>query len=362
MSNATFIGDLQNLHIRQNEPLALYTTWKIGGRAEFLLEAQNSDELKLAIEKAAQYHIPYTILGGGSNVLISDDGLKGLVIINRSRRVIIGNLANATNLDSAAQQEVIEAANEYNVYIQPRHGEVDSSFYSFKDLDYEESGSRILVTFDSGVDLAYAIAFSLKNSVTGLQWFAGIPGTIGGALFNNIHGGTKHFSDNFFKAKVLEISDLEVTQKTVGFEYFNFGYDQSILREKTNVIVLEVTLNLFQGDVERAKKTANEWTKRKRVQPRNTAGCTFKNIPSDKQWALGFPTPSVGYIVDKVFGWRGKSIGGAQISENHANFIENKGGATAKDVLELINEVKAEAKKRFDLDLETEINLLGFEK
>jgi UDP-N-acetylmuramate dehydrogenase len=341
-----------NLEIKQNEPLAPYTTWHIGGPAEIFAITHTASNLSKLVKTAIKYRVPYTILGGGSNVLISDNGIKGLVIVNKSREIeIVDN--QGTSKDITANE-----AESFNPWIQPRHGEEDDSFYSFKDLDYEESGKRIKVKVSSGVDLAWATAWTLKNGITGLQFFAGIPGTIGGALFNNIHGGTKHFSDYFDSAKVL----VDGVEKEYKFEDFNFGYDQSVLREHKNIVVVEVVLNLFYGDVEKAKFVANEWMKRKRRQPRRTAGCTFKNIPLDKQKELDFPTPSVGYIVDKLFGWTGKSSGEAEISTNHANFIENKGNASSKDVINLINQVKTRAKQDYNLELETEINLVGFEK
>jgi UDP-N-acetylmuramate dehydrogenase len=349
-----FLSDLQNFEIKQNSPLAPYTTWQIGGNGEVVVESKSKDDLIKLVQLAIKHNVPYTILGGGSNVLISDEGIKGLVIINKSREIELIS-ASESELQTITQAD----ADDFNPWIAPRHGEEDDSFYTFKDLDYDETGDRIKLKVASGVDLPWAIAWTLKNQITGLQFFAGIPGTIGGALFNNIHGGTKHFSDYFYSATVLVDGEL----KEYKFEDFKFGYDQSILRDHKNIVVVEVVLNLFYGDIEKAKYVATEWMKRKRIQPRRTAGCTFKNIPLEKQKELDFPTPSVGYIVDKKFGWRGKTSGEAVISENHANFIENKTGkATAKDVINLIKEIKNKAKSDFNLELETEINLLGFEE
>jgi UDP-N-acetylmuramate dehydrogenase len=345
-----FIESLADFNIKYNEPLAPYTTWNIGGPAEMLIVTNTADELVRVIKAAIKFDTPYTILGGGSNVLISDNGINGLVIINKSREIeIIDN--NEEN-----KELTIDEATAFNPWIQPRHGEEDDGFYTFKDLDYIETGERVKVKVASGVDLTWATAWTIKNGATGLQFFAGIPGTIGGALFNNIHGGTKHFSDYFYSARVL----VDGEEKEYKFEDFNFGYDQSVLRDNKNIVVIEVVLNLFRGDTEKARFVANEWTKRKRRQPRRTAGCTFKNIPLEKQQQLGFPTPSVGYIVDKLFGWTGKTSGEAEISPSHANFIENKGKASSEDVKNLINQVKTKAKQDYDLDLETEINLLGF--
>ena len=127
----------------------------------------------------------------------------------------IKELENCQIQNSAQNiEKIAKEADNYNIYITPRHSETgDPNFYSFADLDYDESQLPIVlenggltkssVIFDSGVDLSYAIAWSLSNNLTGLQWFAGIPGTMGGALYNNIHGGTRHFSDNFLSCRVL---------------------------------------------------------------------------------------------------------------------------------------------------------------
>lgn len=345
-----FIDKISQFNPKLNEPLASYTTWKIGGPAEILVETDSSNNLLRLIQLAIEHDIPYTVLGKGANVLISDNGLKGLVIINKSRTIEILDKKNES--ESISEDE----ENQFNPWIQPRHGENDDNFYTFEDLDYIESGKRVRVKFDSGVDLPYATAWTLKNNVTGLQFFAGIPSTLGGALYNNIHGGTKHFSDNFYSATVIAAGKVQ----TFKYEDFNFGYDQSILRENKNIIVLDVILNLYHGDVKKAKFVANEWAKRKRIQPRQTAGCTFKNIPLDKQKELGFPTPSVGYIVDKILGWKGRAVGGVIVSNTHANFIENTGNGKSSEVLQLINDIKIEVKNKLDLDLETEINLLGY--
>jgi UDP-N-acetylmuramate dehydrogenase len=348
-----FLSDLQSFEIKLNSSLAPYTTWLIGGPAEILVETKTKADLVQLVQIAIKHQVPYTVLGGGSNVLISDEGIKGLVIINKSREI------EPLSISENELQTITQAdADDFNPWIAPRHGEEDESFYTFKDLDYTETGERVKVRVASGVDLPWAIAWTLKNQITGLQFFAGIPGSVGGALFNNIHGGTKHFSDYFYSATVLVDGEL----KEYKFEDFKFGYDQSILRDHKNIVVIEVVLNLFYGDLEKARYVATEWMKRKRIQPRRTAGCTFKNISLEKQKELDFPTPSVGYIVDKKFGWRGKTSGEAIISENHANFIENKTGkATALDVINLIKEIKNKAKTDFDLDIETEINLLGFD-
>ncbi len=340
--NLDFLSKIQKFQPKFEEKLAKYTSWQIGGPAEVLVEIKSSEELEELILICLQFNQPYTVLGGGSNVLIADSGLRGLVIINRSTKIQV--------LDSQNFKQMI--------IIPPVHGQSGSQYYTFSDLDYKENADPVLVKFDSGVNLPYSIGWLHKHNITGLQWFAGIPGTIGGALFNNIHGGTHHFSDYFYSATVLE----DGQKKEVDFAYFQFGYDQSIIRHKRNIVILEVTLQLQKGNVQKAKEVYREWNNRKKIQPKNTCGCLFKNIPPEVQKKHNFPTPSTGYIIDKVLGWKGKTLGNLQISNWHAAFMENLGEGRASDALELISQIKQEVKKKLDIDLELEISLLGFDE
>jgi UDP-N-acetylmuramate dehydrogenase len=337
--NPQFLQEIQDYQPKLNEPLAKYTTWLIGGPAEVLVEVKSSEQLQELINLCGQYKVPYTILGGGSNVLIADEGLSGLVIINRSRNIEI------VESDEFRQTQRIPV----------QHATESKDHYSFDDLDYEEETDKVLVKFDSGVNLPYAIGWLHKNGITGLQWFAGIPGTIGGALYNNIHGGKRHFSDNFHSATVVEKGQVN----QVDFDYFQFGYDQSIIRHRPDLVILSVTLQLTKGNVPKAKETYREWNNRKKVQPKTTCGCVFKNLSVEDQQALDLPTPSAGFIIDKILNWGGKSSGDLVIAPGHANFLENRGQAKASDALNLIVAIRKEVKKKLGVDLELEINTLG---
>ncbi len=345
--NQKFLEEIKELDPKVDEVIAPFTTYKVGGKADFLVVTRSAEELKKVVLSAIKNSIEYIILGRGANVLVSDKGVRGLVIINKSDSI------SFINSDGEKIVSEIEA-------IPPRHQKVDNEFYDFNDLLFEEEGEEVKVVFDSGVDLAKAISFTLKNKLSGLQWFAGIPSTIGGALYNNIHGGTKHFSDYFYSAEVID-SKGEV--KTFYFKDFNFGYDSSVLREGKGLVVLKVTLILKKLNddlIKKAEFVAKEWLKRKMNQPKKTSGCVFQNIPKEDQDRLELPTPSVGYIVDKIFNLSGEASGGAKISEKHGNFIENTGDAKAEDILKLINKIKTKAKTELDLDLKEEINYLGF--
>lgn len=339
-----FLEQIHEFNPVENQSLSKFTTWRIGGLAEILVEINNSDDLEKLLLMAIKNQIPYTILGNGSNILISDNGIKGLVIINKSKNIEF--------------TDIIIPSEQQNPYIEHRHLESgDTNFYSFSDLDYTESADGKLVIFDSGVMLPYAINKTLLQGLTGLQWFAGIPGTMGGSLYNNIHGGTKHFSENFISARII---DADGIVKDVDYDFFNFGYDQSILRINPKIVILKLTLNLIQGNLEKANFVAKEWLKRKAIQPKNSCGSVFQAIPTDKANELDYPTNSAGYIVDKILNLKGHSIGNIQISQIHSNFMVNNGGASAIDTLNLIKLVQHKTKEKIGIDLKPEINFLGF--
>jgi UDP-N-acetylmuramate dehydrogenase len=380
------LNKLEKFGLKKQELLAPYTTWKIGGPAEYLIETKNAKDLLEVLKISYEYKIPVTLLGKGSNILISDQGIEGLVVINKSKNINL--LDNSGYLLDAEIEKESKIYDYETPYIEHRHFESgDKEFYSFEDLDFQESGKRKLVKMDSGLFLPLAISWCLKNNLSGLQWFAGIPGSIGGSLYNNIHGGTHHFSEYFNSSKIFipktdkvaitRIKELngknlnQILQETenyiiaIGdFDFFEFGYDQSFIRRKDNqVIVLEVILSLFESSdkqIEKAKFSAKEWAKRKRLQPQKSCGSVFQALKKEDQDRLNIPVASSGYIIDKIFNWRGKVEGGAQISEKHGNFIINKDNAKAEDVLSLINQIQERARKELDLEMVLEINLLGF--
>ena len=194
--------------------------------------------------------------------------------------------------------------------------------------------------------------------MTGLQWFSGIPGTIGGAVFNNIHGGS-HFMEEYIDEAEVLTQDGQV--KTISHEQMNFDYDYSRFHNSGEVI-LTVKLCLYKGDEEKAKKASVLWATKKKLQPHNTAGCCFQNVLPAEQKKLKLASNSWGFIIDKILGLKGKRIGGAEISPKHAAFIENRGGATAADVLGLFELIYSSAKEKLGITPKPELIFLGFEK
>lgn len=347
-----FLSQIDCYNPKFDESLVKYNTWKIGGPAKVLIETTNSLDLENLVLLCQKFGVPFVVLGNGSNVLISDSGLDCVVIVNKSRNL---EILEGPSIGSFETVEISTAPQ-----IESRHGVADSTLYTFEDLKFEEKGETVLVKIDSGVMLSFAINWSLKNSLSGLQWFSGIPGTVGGSLYNNIHGGDKHFSDYFVSATILE----KGVKKEVGAGFFDFGYDQSVLRGRDDIIILSVTLGLIRVDEEvcqKAKFVATEWLKRKAVQPKISCGSVFQSIAKADQLRLGYPTQAIGYITDHVLGLKGYRVGNTIISPKHANFIENLGNAKSSEVLEIMKKITSQAKAKTGLDIYPEINFLGFE-
>ncbi len=331
--------------VKTGEPLSKHTTWKIGGPAELFVHTKNSSELEKVAKLSKEQEVPLTILGWGSNVLISDKGLEGLVIKNSS---------NTLKILGETNQEINVERN-----IEARLESVDKEgYYDFDDLDYDESGEPIIeVQVDSGVYVPYLINVLIDKGITGLQWFAGIPGTLGGAIYNNIHGGNRFFSEVIENVTYLDESG---TIKTRNNDELQFDYDYSIFHT-TKDIILFADLNLYKGDKDRARNTSIAWATRKRLQPSNSAGCCFQNIDKATQEALKLESNSWGYIIDKILGLKGYSVGKATISTKHAAFIETQEGAKATDVLAIFEKIYSESQNKLSITPRTEIFFLGFD-
>ena len=335
---------------KKNEFLGKHTFLKIGGPADVFYEASITDGFKNAVIEARKLDVPITILGDGSNVLISDEGIRGLVLVDRSQKIeILGEKLQKINLKTIKKPE----------YRWESDSERGTFKYEFKDLDYDESDkARVRVRMDSGVNLPKATDFLLDKGITGLQWYAGIPGTIGGAIFNNIHGGTHFISEVVDTVTVL---DLDGGTHVLNIEEMGVDYDKSRFQE-THEVILDATFLLFKGNVEKAKYVRYEWAKRKSLQPRNAPGCAFHNLTQDQKEGLGIPTTSTGFVIEHLLKMTGFRKGDAAISKDHHNFIVNDGKASAKDYLAVMKEIYNRAKKELKVELVPEIFLLGFKE
>lgn len=306
--------------VKTNEPLAKYTYFKLGGPADLYYEAKTVDELVNAVQLAISNHLPYLVIGGGSNILVSEAGFRGLVIKNKTTGLLMKGFAGGVEQGK---------------------------------LDLKEA----IVQADSGVPANLLIRYTLDQGLSGLEDVLGLPGSVGGAVYNNSHHLDKLFGDHIIEVEYLtkDGERKKYTQKDL-----QFSYDYSIFH-KTKEIVLNASFLLKKGDKDQLWEIANAAVKRRATtQPLGapSSGCMFKNIKLADQMRLGVPTPSVGYLIDKA-GLKLERIGGAYVSDVHANFIVNDGTATSQDVFALIAKIKSTIKEKYGVDLELEVIIIG---
>lgn len=319
---AELIKNLGQGRIKTGEPLSLHTTFKIGGPAQFYFEAREAKEIISAINLCRRLNLSYFILGGGSNLLVSDEGFPGLVIKNKSQKIrVLG--------------------------------------YQGKIQKSKRKISRLFIEAESGVLVNTLVRYTIEEDLTGLEEFLGLPGTVGGAIYLNAHSKDNFIGDYLASARILT-KESEIKQ--VENSYFRFAYDQSIL-SKTGDVLLAAVFQLKGGENKTLWEKAQEalvWRQKNHHYDLPSAGCIFRNIQKSEALRLGTPnqTQSAGFLIEAV-GLKGKTIGGAQISPNHANFIVNLGGAQAPDVIKLIDLAKAKVKEKFGINLQEEIIYLG---
>jgi UDP-N-acetylmuramate dehydrogenase len=280
-----------------DEPLKRYTAWKIGGPADALLEPESADELIRAVQKAREHDIPVTVLGGGTNVLVRDGGIRGLTIrLARSLRRV------------------------------------------------EIEGER--VTAEAGVLYPVLANTTAGRGLEGLEFATGIPGTVGGAVYMNAgayDGETK---------EVLEWADVyrDGGVARMSNEDLELSYRRSILHDHPDWVVLQAGYALAPGDPEELKSRIKEFrTQRMNGSPnRPSCGSTFKRPPGD------FP----GRVIEAA-GLKGTRVGQIEVSPVHANYFVNLGGGTAREALELMALVRKKVRERLDVELEPEVRVIG---
>lgn len=294
--------------VQKNISLKNYTTFKIGGKAKYFFVAKTKKDLILAITVAKKLKTPFFILGGGSNLLASDQGYKGLVIKIRNTRYKI--LRSRTS---------------------SLWGKQNTKIYA-----------------EAGAPLSQLLNEATKNNLTGIEWIAGIPGTVGGAARGNAGAYESSLADNIQEVEVYDVKKRKI--KIFKKKDCRFAYRDSIFKKNKNLIVIFLVLKLKKGDKKEIEKKIKEYLDyRKKHQPLNfsSAGSIFVNPE-------GF---SAGQLIEKC-GLKGKKIGEAQISKIHANFIVNRNRAKAKDVKKLINLMKKKVKQKFGPVLKEEIEYL----
>ena len=309
--------------VKERMILAPYTTLKIGGPADLFYDVRTVDELAVAVTEARKLEVPITVLGGGSNVLIGDKGIRGLVIKNSTSHIAIRGVKG----------KLVAGASERVVY----------------------------VAADSGVVVNTLVRFACDVGLAGLEMHLGLPGCVGGAVYMNSKWTRPEgcVGDVVYQAEIL---DAENIRRIVPRSYFQFGYDHSSIQKNCD-IVLRVVFALVQSEKARLWEIANaSIAYRRETQPQgvHSAGCTFRNITTAQALIASVPqgTTSAGFLLDHA-GVKKLCVGDAEISSVHANFIINKGKATASDVIQLIDRAKEQVKRQFGVTLEEEIVRLG---
>lgn len=309
--------------VKENEMLGKYTTFKIGGPADYYFDAKTTDALVSAVTVGRSLNLPLFILGGGTNILIGDKGIRGLVIRNSARNIAMRGAKGSLKKGTADELVFVEA--------------------------------------DSGVVMNQLVRFTVEEGLSGLEMQLGLPGSVGGAVYMNSKWThpVGYVGDVVYQAKILT-AENEI--KEVPKSYFQFAYDTSIL-QKTKDIVLSVVFALRRGIKEDLWKIANESILyRHQTQPQgvHSPGCTFRNISEAE--ALSVPTPnhttSAGFLIDHA-GCKTMHVGDAYVSDIHANFIINKGAATATNVVQLVEKIRAKVRAQFGVTLKEEIVRIG---
>jgi len=288
--------------IQKNVPLGPLTTLKIGGPADYFFEPVDEDEFRKAIKWSISQQLPYFVMGKGSNILVHDSGYRGLVICTGK-------------MDKLKVMETVIVA-------------------------------------QCGVEVDYLVDICINHSLSGLEFAAGLPGTVGGAIFMNARAYGGEFSRVVDRVKCLQVNHGEVEKTELENKELEFDYKKSLFQKK-QILLLEAYIRLEKKDKHQiAKLSSHNREKRKTMGQYSypSAGCIFKN-----DYNLGKPA---GKIIDEL-GLKGTKIGDAEVFQEHANFIINRGKAKAEDVYKLIRLIEDETKNRAGVLLKREIILLG---
>lgn len=292
---------MKNSEIKTNEDMSKHTSFKVGGKADIFIKINDIQDLKYILDFTKKNNIPLTIIGNGSNVLVKDNGIRGITI-----------------------------------------------YLNFDDIQIdEEKNGEVIVTVGSGVKLAMLAVILQKKGIAGFEFASGIPGTIGGAIRMNAGAYGKEMKE---VVENVTYMDEEGNKHKLENEQMDFSYRHSRFKEKQEIII-EAQLKFQKEDAEKIKERMDEYRKaRMEKQPIDmpSAGSTFKR--------------GTNYISAKLIddaGLKGYEIGGAQVSEKHAGFIVNKGNATAQDILDLIDYVIKVVYEKFGKILELEVEVIG---
>ncbi len=305
------------LKFRPKVPLAKITYFKIGGPAEVLVKAGERGQLVSLLQYCRSHDLPFTILGGASNVIVSDKGIEGLIIL-------------------------------------ARHEELS--------VEKQEQDETVLQV-DSGIRTSTLVSKSVKLGLQGLEPFLGVPGRLGGAIYNN-----SHFHEELIGNFVTQVEVFNDKNDVVWIDQdeCDFDYDHSRF-QSTHEVILRVNFKLAKGDPAASQSKIKETTLyRIKTQPLGlpSSGCIFKNVPNSEHLRELFPQfkdkehISAGFLIDQA-GLKGLREGEIEVSQKHAAFMVNLGKGTAEDVKKLISKVKDKVKQEFNVQLQEEVFWLG---
>lgn len=308
-----------SIEIQENIPLAPFTTFRIGGPARFFCEVKNEKDVLEALKFAQEKKLPVFVLGGGSNILVSDNGFSGLVIKLRLNNCCLNDL----ELECGA-----------------------------------------------GVLLSTVVREARNNSLSGIEWAAGIPGEFGGAVRGNAGAYGGEMKDSLIDVKAVEIS----TGKVKVFENKDCGfvYRGSLFKENKDLIIISARLKFEKGKPEEIEKEMEEviGKRRDKLPQEFSAGSFFQNptvenpeivarFERDSGAASRGKRVPAGWVIDEL-NLRGKKMGGVMVSEKHANFVVNLGQGKAQDVIMLTSFIKQQARVKLGIQLHEEVQYVGF--
>lgn len=291
---------LNKENLYYDEPMAKHTSFKIGGPADVFIKVDNIEELKETLDLSKKNQIPLTIIGNGSNLLVTDKGIRGI-----------------------------------------------TAKLNLKDIEIKNENNKQIIKVEAGVPVGLLAQKLLKEEITGFEELSGIPGTIGGAVIMNAGAHGKELKDILKKVTAMDYNGNihEFTNEECLFSYRNSRF------QKEKYIILQATLELEKGNSTEIKEKMDEYMQfRKEKQPIEypNAGSTFKR-------GEDFVTAK---LIDEA-GLKGYKVGGAQVSEKHAGFIVNVDNATAKDVIELTDYIKEKIEEKFGKKINLEIQIIG---
>lgn len=291
---------LNKENLYYDEPMVKHTSFKIGGPADAFIKVDNIEELKETLDLSKKNQIPLTIIGNGSNILVTDKGIRGI-----------------------------------------------TAKLNLKDIEIKNENNKQIIKVEAGVPVGLLAQKLLKEEITGFEELSGIPGTIGGAVIMNAGAHGKELKDILKKVTAMDYNGNihEFTNEECQFSYRNSRF------QKEKYIILQATLELEKGNSTEIKEKMDEYMQfRKEKQPIEypNAGSTFKR-------GEDFVTAK---LIDEA-GLKGYKIGGAQVSEKHAGFIVNVDNATAKDVIKLTDYIKEKIEEKFGKKINLEIQIIG---